>query len=112
MDEIELFVGEAIDSLPRELREQLSNVEITIEDEPPAGEDDLFGLYEGIPLTERDGFYAGALPDKVTIYRGPLQREFGHDRAELRAETIQTVLHELAHHFGIGDDRLIDIDRY
>ena len=109
MDDVERFVEEALDSLPPALQEQLSNVEVTIEDEPPDDDPDLFGLYEGVPLTQRDAFYAGALPDKVTIFRGPLRRSFGRDRELLRDETIRTVLHELAHHFGIDDDRLEEL---
>jgi predicted Zn-dependent protease with MMP-like domain len=112
MDDLETFIDEALDSLPPALREQLSNVEITIDDEPPADDPDLLGLYEGVPLTERGMSYGGVLPDKVTIFRGPLVRAYGRDRERLRAETMRTVLHELAHHFGIDDDRLVDLDRY
>lgn len=108
---IEDLVEEALGSLPADLREQISNVEIVIEDEPPEGMP-LLGLYEGIPLTRRGAFYAGALPDKITIYRAPLQRLYGHDPDRLRSESKRVVLHELAHHFGISDARLIAIDRY
>jgi predicted Zn-dependent protease with MMP-like domain len=108
---IEEFVEEALDSLPPDLRGQISNVEIVIEDEPPEGMP-LLGLYQGIPLTRRGVFYAGALPDKITIYRAPLERLYGRDPERLRSESKRLVLHEIAHHFGISDARLIAIDRY
>ena len=107
----EEYAREALDSLPPELREQMSNVEIVVDDEPPAGQP-LLGLYEGIPLTRRGGWYAGVLPDKITIYRGPLERLYGRDRDELRAQVRRVVLHEIAHHFGISDERLRELDRY
>jgi predicted Zn-dependent protease with MMP-like domain len=109
--DIEEFVEEAVGSLPSELRRQMSNVEIVIEDEPPEGQP-LLGLYQGIPLTRRGAYYAGALPDKITIYRAPLVRLYGHDHERLRSESKRVVLHEIAHHFGISDARLIAIDRY
>jgi predicted Zn-dependent protease with MMP-like domain len=89
----------------------MSNVEVLIEAEPPPGEH-LFGLYEGIPLTERGHSYAGVLPDRITIYRGPLLRHYGRDPEALRREVTRTLLHEVAHHFGIDDDRLLELDRY
>ena len=102
---------EALDSLPRELRDRISNVEIVVEDEPPAGQP-LLGLYQGVPLTRRGSGYSGALPDKITIYRGPLERLYGRDPEVLRGQIRHVVLHEIAHHFGISDERLIEIDRY
>jgi predicted Zn-dependent protease with MMP-like domain len=104
-------VQEALDSLPRELRDRISNVEVVVEDEPPAGQP-LLGLYQGIPLTRRGSGYSGALPDKITIYRGPLERLYGWDPEVLRGQIRHVVLHEIAHHFGISDERLIEIDRY
>lgn len=97
----------ALDSLPGELREAMSNVEIVVEDENPE-DPDLFGLYFGIPLTER-GDYSGVLPDKIAIYRLPLEEEFGNDPSVLEEEIRITVLHEIAHHFGIDDDRLAEL---
>lgn len=105
MIDFEAHVRRALDSLPAELRRAMSNVEIVIEDENPE-DPDLLGLYTGIPLTERDSGYAGALPDKIEIYRLPLEDEFGDDPALLEDEIRITVIHELAHHFGIDDDRL------
>jgi predicted Zn-dependent protease with MMP-like domain len=104
-------VQDALDSLPGELSRQISNVEIVVDDEPPAGQP-LLGLYQGIPLTRRGSQYGGVLPDKITIYRGPLLRLYGSDPDRLRQEVRRVVLHEIAHHFGISDERLIEIDRY
>jgi predicted Zn-dependent protease with MMP-like domain len=89
----------------------MSNVEIVVEPEPPAGEP-LLGLYEGVPLTRRGSSYAGVLPDKITVYSGPLERMSRGNEARLRAEVRHVVLHEVAHHFGISDERLIELDRY
>jgi predicted Zn-dependent protease with MMP-like domain len=101
-------VERAVDSLPPELREAMSNVEIVVEEENPE-DPDLYGLYLGIPLTERDTGYAGALPDKIAIYRLPLVEEFGDDPEVLEDEIRITVLHEIAHHFGIDEDRLTEL---
>jgi predicted Zn-dependent protease with MMP-like domain len=103
----EEHVRRALDSLPAELREAMSNVEIVVEDENPE-DPDIFGLYLGIPLPERHD-YAGVLPDKIAIYRIPLEEEFGHDPALLEEEIRITVVHEIAHHFGIDDDRLAEL---
>jgi predicted Zn-dependent protease with MMP-like domain len=100
----EEHVRRALDLLPSELREAMSNVEIVVEDEN-RDDPDLYGLYLGIPLPERHD-YAGVLPDKIAIYRLPLEAEFGHDRELLEDEIRITVLHEIAHHFGIDEDRL------
>jgi predicted Zn-dependent protease with MMP-like domain len=105
------LVQEAIDSLPPDLRDAIANVEIVVEDEPPNGQR-LLGLYQGIPLTRRNSAYAGVLPDKISIYRGPIERLSRGDAARLKSEIRHVVLHEIAHHFGISDERLIEIDRY
>jgi predicted Zn-dependent protease with MMP-like domain len=102
-------VRAAVESLPDELRQAMSNVEIVVEDENP-DDPDLFGLYLGIPLTERGGeSYAGVLPDKIAVYRIPLEEEFGDDPAVLEEEIRITVVHEIAHHFGIDEDRLSEL---
>jgi predicted Zn-dependent protease with MMP-like domain len=100
-------VRAALESLPPNLREAMSNVEIVVEDENRE-DPDLFGLYLGIPLTERES-YAGVLPDKIAIYRLPLEEEFGDDPAVLEDEIRITVVHEIAHHFGIDEDRLAEL---
>jgi predicted Zn-dependent protease with MMP-like domain len=101
-------VRTALASLPPELREAMSNVEIVVEDEN-SEDPDIFGLYLGIPLTERGGEYAGVLPDKIAVYRLPLEAEFGDDPERLVEEIRITVLHEVAHHFGIDEDRLAEL---
>jgi predicted Zn-dependent protease with MMP-like domain len=99
-------VRRALESLPSDLRRAMSNVEIVVEDEN-AEDPDLFGLYLGIPLVDRGAeSYAGVLPDKIAIYRVPLEEEFGDDPDVLEDEIRITVLHEIAHHFGIDEDRL------
>ena len=109
--EFEESVAEALDSLPDDLRAFMSNVELVVEDEPPPGMP-LLGLYQGVPLTRRGSAYAGVPPDKITIYRGPLERLYGRDTTLLRREIRRVVLHEIAHHFGISDARLRELDRY
>ena len=101
-------VHRALDGLPADLRRAMSNVEIVVEEQNPE-EPDIFGLYTGIPLTERDSGYSGVLPDKIEIYRVPLEEEFGDDPELLEEEIRITVLHELAHHFGIDEDRLEEL---
>jgi predicted Zn-dependent protease with MMP-like domain len=103
----EEHVEQALASLPAELRQAMSNVEIVVEDENRE-DPDLFGLYHGIPLTERHD-YAGVLPDKISIYRRPLEEEFGDDPETLEDEIRITVLHEIAHHFGIDEERLDEL---
>lgn len=110
-DGFERAVQEALDALPPDIAARLSNVAVTVEAEPPRGEP-LLGLYQGVPLTRRGSAYGGTLPDKITIYRGPFERLFGRDPERLRREVRRTVLHEIAHHFGISDERLVEIDRY
>jgi predicted Zn-dependent protease with MMP-like domain len=107
----EQLVRDALDELPDDIRGLMTNVAITVEDEAPPGRN-LLGLYEGIPRGKRGPYYAGALPDKITIYRLPLERIAGGDPERLWLAVRRTVFHEIAHHFGISDQRLIEIDRY
>ncbi len=104
-EEFEELVAEALDRIPPELTRLMDNVAVFVEDEPPADDPELLGLYEGTPLTERGEWYAGVLPDRITIYRGPTLR-FCETREDVVAETEVTVVHEIAHHFGIDDARL------
>jgi predicted Zn-dependent protease with MMP-like domain len=99
-------VARALASLPPELQAHVRNVEIAIEEEHP-DDPDLFGLYEGVPLPDR-GDWAGMLPDRIRIFRKPLVESFP-DPAELQEEIRITVLHELAHYFGLDEDRLDDL---
>ena len=109
--DFERVIQETLDSLPDDLRKRISNLELVVEDEPPAGQP-LLGLYQGVPLTRRTTNYSGALPDKISIYRRPLERLCGHDPDLLTSQIRRVVLHEVAHHFGISDERLVELDRY
>ena len=107
-------VSEALDLIPQELADRMDNVVVLVEDEPTAEqlageEEDLLGIYEGTPLTERDSWWAaGSLPDRITIFRGPTMR-MCESEDEVVEEVAVTVVHEIAHHFGIGDDRLHEL---
>lgn len=106
-EEFEEAVGDALDLVPPELMDRLDNVVFLVEDEPPPEDPELLGVYDGVPLTERDE-WGGMLPDRITIFAGPLQR-MCEDREELLDEIAITVVHEIAHHFGIDDDALHDL---
>jgi predicted Zn-dependent protease with MMP-like domain len=113
-EEFEEAVDDAIDLIPDDLAQAMDNVAILVveEYEPRPGEPadtELLGLYEGTPLTERDSWWeAGSLPDRISIFRGPLMRLCA-SREELVEEILVTVVHEIAHHFGIDDERLHDL---
>lgn len=103
------LVDRALDQIPDALARHVHNVVVLVEQEPPADQPpDLLGLYVGIAMTERDSQFLGNLPDQIFIYRGPLQR-MCHDEEELVREVTITVVHEVAHHFGIDDDRLHEL---
>jgi len=106
-EEFRRHVEAALDRLPPELARALDNVTVVVEDENPE-DPDLFGLYLGVPLPERGTGYYGQLPDQISIYQLPLEDEFP-DRAELVEEIRVTVLHELAHYFGIDEDRIAEL---
>ncbi|TDC64168.1 metallopeptidase family protein [Micromonospora sp. KC207] len=106
-ERFEELVGEALDEVPEELLRLMSNVVILVEDHPPPGED-LLGLYEGHALTERGWDYAGVLPDRILIYRHPILRICDTEE-DVVDEVAVTVVHEIAHHFGIDDERLHDL---
>jgi len=99
-------VRAALDSLPPRLAAALTNVAVVVDDENP-DDPDLFGLYEGVPLPER-GDGVGLPPDKITIYRVPLEESFS-DVRELRDEIRVTVLHELGHYFGLDEERIAEL---
>ncbi len=102
-------VGDALDDVPAELLALMDNVVFLVEDEPPPDDPELLGVYDGTPLTERDGGWAaGALPDRITIFRGPTLR-MCQTREEVLDEVAVTVVHEIAHHFGIDDQRLHEL---
>jgi predicted Zn-dependent protease with MMP-like domain len=113
----EALVGEALDSLPPDLLAMLDNVELVVEDWPSdedlrtagvAPDETLYGLYLGVPLTQRGGGYSMALPDKIIIFQGPIE-DGCRTYAELVAQVRTTVIHEVAHHFGISDARLDEL---
>lgn len=103
-ERFEELVGEALDEVPEELLALMSNVVILVEDDPPPGED-LLGLYEGHALTSRGWDYAGVLPDRILIFRNPILAICDTEE-DVVDEVAVTVVHEIAHHFGIDDDRL------
>lgn len=103
----EELVGDALDLLPPRLASAIDNVVILVADRNDE-EPDLLGLYEGVALTERDSWYAGSLPDTITIYREALLDVCGSEQ-EVVDEVAITVIHEIAHHFGIDDDRLHEL---
>lgn len=106
-------MAEALDALPTWVLERLENVEVVVEDRPPRDEPDLLGRYHGIPLTERfDSAYAGVLPDTITLYRRSIEREAGGDEDAIRRVVTETVIHEVAHFFGISDERLRELGAY
>lgn len=100
------LVADALDALPEEFRSRLENVEVVVEDAP--GRAGLLGLYQGVPQTKRGGGYFGVLPDKITIYRLPIESR-ARSEEHLADEVRRTVWHEIAHHFGISDERLHEL---
>jgi len=113
-------VAQALDSLPPEFQEKLENVEVVIKPWPtreelrstglPPGET-LLGLYEGVPLTKRTSRYGLVLPDRISIYQGPIEA-CCPTAVEVRHKVRQVVMHELGHHFGISDERLRELGAY
>lgn len=105
--DFEAMVERALDEIPDEIARVVHNVVVLVEDDPPAGEPGLLGLYEGVSLTERSAHHTG-LPDRITIFRRPLLAAC-RDADELLHEVRVTVVHEIAHHFGIDDRRLHEL---
>ena len=103
----EALVERALDEIPEEIASQVRNVVVLVEDEPPPGDPDLLGLYEGVSLTERMSDHTG-LPDRITVFRNPTLA-MCRSEDEVVHEVRVTVVHEIAHHFGIDDDRLHDL---
>ena len=106
-EEFDDLVAEALDTLPADLAALMSNVAVFVEDQKP-GRPRLLGLYEGVPLTKRGHYYSGHLPDRITIFRRPIQR-----RCSTREQVVEqvriTVVHEVGHHFGIPESRLHEL---
>lgn len=117
-EKFEWLVARALDSLPEEFRAKLENIDVVVEDWPTEyqlaqvgleEDETLLGLYEGVPLTMRSSLY-GLVPDKITIFRMPIQARCRYVD-QITAEIERVVRHEIAHHFGIGDARLEQIER-
>ncbi|OGO00021.1 MAG: hypothetical protein A2Y90_04110 [Chloroflexi bacterium RBG_13_52_12] len=113
----EQLVAKAIDDIPEEFRERLENIDIVVADEPSRTQlrrsdlkrnETLLGLYEGVPLTERGNYYGFVAPDKITIFQKSIESVCKND-AQIITEVRNVVLHEIAHHFGIDDDRLKEL---
>ena len=104
----EALVEAALDEVPAELAEHIDNCVVLVEDEPPPEDPGLLGVYQGTPLTQRGSAYTMALPDRITIFRNPLL-EMCRSEEEVVREVRITVVHEIAHHFGIGDERLHEL---
>ena len=102
------LVAEALDQVPEELASLIDNCVVLVEDDAPDDDPDLLGLYDGTPLTERDSTYAGVLPDRITIFRNPTLDMCDAEEDVVREVNI-TVVHEIAHHFGIDDARLHEL---
>lgn len=107
-ERFEELVDEALAGLPDWVRERLDNVVVLVEEEPPDDEN-LLGLYEGIPLTERGLDYFGVLPDRIRLFRSTIEAEAAGER-DVKRVVQETVVHEVAHFFGISDERLHDLD--
>jgi predicted Zn-dependent protease with MMP-like domain len=118
-EKFEQLVSEAIQHLPEEFRERLDNIDVVVADEPNRHQlskierrrgETLLGLYEGVPLTERTAGYGFVVPDMITIFQRPIESICRNDR-EIVAEIQKVVRHEIAHHFGISDNRLRELGR-
>lgn len=107
-DTFEGLVSDALDQVPPDLAAQMDNVVVLVEDDCPADQPGLLGLYDGIPLTERDGMWGGMLPDRIMIFRNPIL-SICETEQDVVEEVLITVVHEIAHHFGIDDERLHEL---
>ena len=107
-ERFEELVSEALDQVPEELTRLIDNCVVLVEDDAPAHDPELLGLYDGIPITERDSTYVMAVPDRITIFRNPTLA-MCESEGEVVEEVGITVVHEIAHHFGIDDERLHEL---
>jgi len=107
-ERFEELVGDALDTIPEELTRLIDNVVVLVEDDAPADDPHLLGLYDGIALTERGAGYTMVMPDRITIFRNPTLA-ICDTEAEVVEEVEITVVHEIAHHFGIDDERLHEL---
>ncbi len=118
-EKFEWLVVKAVDSLPDEFHSKLENIDVVVENQPTPGQlaevglkrgETLLGLYQGVSLTKRGRHYGMVVPDKITIFQKPIEAECKND-AEIKAEILRVVWHEIAHHFGIGDAKLRQLER-
>ena len=107
----EQLVAEAIDALPKWVLDRIDNVQVRVEEQPPDDAPNLMGLYHGIPLTERGNDYTWAMPDQITLYRSTIELVAGGRPERIREVVADTVVHEVAHFFGISDERLHELGR-
>jgi len=108
----EQLVAEAIDGLPEWVHRRLDNVEVLVEERSPVDGPELLGLYEGVPLTMRGVDYTWTLPDRITLYRRPIERQAGPGNEDaLKRVVADTIVHEVAHFFGISEDRLHELGK-
>jgi predicted Zn-dependent protease with MMP-like domain len=120
-ERFEELVAEAVETLPEEFSQKMENIDVVVEDMPSQSQlrrsrlgknMTLLGLYEGVPLTERTSNYGLVAPDKITIFQRPIEENSNSkDEMDIKEEIRKTVLHEIAHHFGIGDVRLKQLER-
>jgi predicted Zn-dependent protease with MMP-like domain len=117
-ERFEWLVAEVVDSLPDEFRNKLENIDVIVQDEPTPSQlaelrlkrgETLLGLYQGVPLTKRSRHYGMVVPDKITIFQKPIETRCKND-TEIKTEIKRVVQHEIAHHFGIGDARLRQLE--
>jgi predicted Zn-dependent protease with MMP-like domain len=119
LDDFEILVEEALEGMPKEFLEHLENVQMDVEEWPsqadlveaglsPNARDSLLGLYHGVPNTERGAFYM-AFPDRISIYKGPIEAFSGPDEEHIKEQVRRTVIHEIAHYYGISDERLDEL---
>lgn len=111
-ERFEELAAEALDGLPAWVLDIMDNVQVVVEEDPPSGQPGLLGLYHGVPLLNRGFHYSGAMPDRITLYRRVIEAVAGPDEERLRRVVAHTVAHEVAHHLGITDERLLEIDAY
>jgi len=118
-ERFEWLVAKAVDSLPDEFHTKLENIDVVVEDQPNPSQltdvglkrgETLLGLYQGVPLTRRGRHYGLVVPDKITIFQKPIEAKCKYD-VEITTEIRRVVLHEIAHHFGISDARLSQLER-
>ena len=118
-ERFEQLVVEAMTLIPKRFRREMRNLAVVVEDAPSpqlleemglVEPDTLYGLYHGVPLTERTWAHGNALPDRISIYRVPLEEDFGDDEDELRAQIGETLIHEVGHYFGLSEEEIEEIE--